>query len=158
MTPRTPKLAAADPAPAGPAAGGSAVPAADPAGTPQPPVGVPAQTSRPARAPRSPEPGGTQTSPQRRGRTAAGTPGPETARPGPAAVRARTQAPAGASGDVSPPAGSSDDARAAQRKAWKRAQSGHNATKRRGRFTRAAKQTGPGMVRRPAPESPGDVA
>jgi hypothetical protein len=40
---------------------------------------------------------------------------------------------------------------------WKAALAAHNAAKRRGRFTRAAKKTGPGMIRRPPPGG-GDAA
>ena len=56
-----------------------------------------------------------------------------------------------------PPAGAGRDAdRAAPagtngRATWKAALAAHNAATRRGRFTRAAKKTGPGMIRRPPP-------
>jgi hypothetical protein len=57
--------------------------------------------------------------------------------------------PAGARAEHSAvPAGNQgDDARAK----WKAALAAHNAALRRGRFTRAAKKTGPGMIRRPPP-------
>lgn len=89
------------------------------AGTLQPPRGVPAQTSRPAQAPKLPGTGG--------------TPGPETLRPGPAAVRARVQSPAGGehasrgreAADSSSPAGPPPGLRGAEwRAAAKRARSG----------------------------------
>lgn len=38
------------------------------------------------------------------------------------------------------------------RDAWKAAESAHNAAQRRGRFTRAAKRTGPGMIRKRPPD------
>jgi hypothetical protein len=38
---------------------------------------------------------------------------------------------------------------------WKAALAAHNAAKRRGRFTRAARRTGPGMIRR-MPDGPPD--
>ena len=66
----------------------------------------------------------------------------------------RVTRPAGARAGLSAaPAGDQGgDARAK----WKAALAAHNAAKRRGRFTRAAKKTGPGMIRRPPPE--GDAA
>jgi hypothetical protein len=39
---------------------------------------------------------------------------------------------------------------------WKAALAAHNAAKRRGRVRRAARQPGPGMIRRPPPEPPPD--
>jgi len=64
--------------------------------------------------------------------------------------------PAGARAELSAaPAGfQGGDARAR----WKAALAAHNAAKRRGRFTRAAKKTGPGMIRKPPPGTDGDDA
>ena len=61
-------------------------------------------------------------------------------------MNAREDVPAGARAGLSAaPAGlQSEDARAK----WKAALAAHNAAKRRGRFTRAAKKTGPGMIRK----------
>ena len=61
--------------------------------------------------------------------------------------------PAGAGGVTPVPAGDQD-----ARAKWKAALARHNAGLRRGRFTRAAKRTGPGMIRRPPPEPDGDDA
>jgi hypothetical protein len=58
--------------------------------------------------------------------------------------------------DGTAPDGSTDAGRAAQRDQWRRAQSAHNATQRAGRTKRAAKPTGPGMIRRTPPG--GDAA
>jgi hypothetical protein len=66
--------------------------------------------------------------------------GPQT--PAPAAL---PRPPSLQPGRVTRPAGfQGGDARAK----WKAALAAHNAAKRRGRFTRAAKKTGPGMIRR----------
>jgi hypothetical protein len=64
-----------------------------------------------------------------------------------------TKLPAGVrAGDSAALAGDQgEDARAK----WKAALAAHNAAKRRGRFTRAGKKTGPGMIRRPPPEGDG---
>jgi len=110
-------------------------------------------------------PGGS-TSPHDHGQATAGTPVPGSgARVEPAPGRGRAQDPAGGAlaspvreAISVPPAGSTDEDRATQRKDWRAALSAHSAAKRRGRFTRAAKQAGPGMIRRAAPETPGDGA
>jgi hypothetical protein len=65
--------------------------------------------------------------------------------------------PAGAADDSAVPAGfQGGDARAQ----WKAALAAHNAAGRRGRHRRAARQPGPGMIRKPPPEPPdgGDAA
>ena len=108
----------------------------------------------------TPPPGGAPPSPlQSRERAVAGKPEPAAgaapdgrAAPG----RGRAQAPAGASGTPdSPPAGTSGEQRAAQRDAWKRAQSGlkHQQRAQKGRYTRVADRgvtarLKPGMARR----------
>ena len=75
-------------------------------------------------------------------------PGPETV-PATVPARGRPQAPAGeAERAVSVPL-----AGQAWRNAAKTAKSAHAAGQRRGRFTRAPKKTGPGMIRRPPPDS-----
>jgi hypothetical protein len=164
MTPETPAVSALAPvAPPGvPPLEGGPVPSL-------PPEGAGGKTPRPvARSQRAPQPGGGPSSPLppsvAEGRAAAGKAVPGTrreARPDPgrrAAFpgRGRQQSPAGASGTpVSPPAGTSGEQRAAQRDAWKRAQSGlkHRQRAGRGRYTRVADRgvtarLKPGMVRR----------
>jgi hypothetical protein len=44
------------------------------------------------------------------------------------------------------------------RRKVKAALAANNAGLRRGRFTRSAKKTGPGMIRKPPPQTPGDAA
>ena len=59
-----------------------------------------------------------------------------------------TPAGAGREEGSAAPAGASGEG---FRRKVRAAQSAHNAARRRGRFTRAAKKTGPGMIRRPPP-------
>jgi len=180
------ELAAVDLAPVGPAAGGSAAPDADPAGTLQP-GRVPAKTSSPVPAPQLPGAGLDPSSPPPAVRSAAGTPGPDTAGSPPGigqpAVRARAETPAGAVADGAPavPDRSTSwertrDAIRAQvaeecelepprglrgqeaRDAIRKAQSGHSHRQRAGRVRGAARQPGPGMVRKLPPETRGGTA
>jgi hypothetical protein len=75
----------------------------------------------------------------------------------PAPLAEGTQTPAGGASSV-PAAGlSAPPAGQAGRDAWKAAQSARNAAQRRGRFTRAAKKTGPGMLRKMPPTTTGEA-
>jgi hypothetical protein len=156
MTPQNPAVSALAPvAPPGvPPLEGGPVPSL-------PPEGAGGKTPRPvARSQRAPQPGGGPSSPHHgRGRAAAGTPEPVTgAAPDGRAAPGRGRAPAPAGGETGvplAPAGTSGEQGAAQRDAWKRAQSGlkHRQRAGRGRYTRVADRgvtarLKPGMVRR----------
>jgi hypothetical protein len=65
-----------------------------------------------------------------------------------------TPAGAGRDADRAAPAGTSSDPIAA----WKAALAAHGAARRRGRHRRAARQPGPGMIRRMPPPPDGDDA
>jgi hypothetical protein len=60
-----------------------------------------------------------------------------------------TPAGAGRDADRAAPAGTSSDPIAV----WKAAESAYKAARRRGRHRRAARQPGPGMIRRPPPDT-----
>jgi len=112
--------------------------------------------------------GKTSTQPQERAAAGTTAPAPVTGDADPGFThaspgRGRTQTPAGGApashraADSAPPAGQGLRGKEA-RDAIKRAQSEWNAAKRRGRFRRAPKRTGPGMIRRDPPETPQGAA
>ncbi len=111
--------------------------------------------------------GKTSTQPQERAAAGTTAPAPVTGDADPAAGdrlpaspgRGRTQTPAGrAELGSALPAGTTGLRGKEARDAIKRAQSDWNAAKRRGRFRRAPKRTGPGMIRREPPETPDGAA
>lgn len=117
----------------------------------EPDSSSPAPRTRAARAPLAPQGrAGSPAGPQPPRSGPAGPTSPPPASTPIAPLAEGTPAPAGgASADRVPPAGQ------AARQAWKAALSAHHAALRRGRTTRAAPRTGPGMIRKPPP---GDAA
>ena len=85
----------------------------------------------------------------------AGTPAGPAPHPGAGPAGHRTSPPAPHSSPA--PSAGGDPPGHAGRDTWKAALSAHNAAKRHGRFTRAAKKTGPGMIRRPPPPTQGEA-